>query len=165
MPNRTPRILSLFALMPLLACADDDPTPDAEHEDPAEHACERTAEAGRKLMAGTARDDSAPRIELGDEPVTVELASSDEPSYVRVEVDEDTPALLFTSAENVLTGLFHEDDEEEIDAAGANEFCEDDIPEHFDLDLHEPGTYYLQLGPSALDEVWILLTAAEGHAH
>lgn len=157
------RRFALLALATLLACGDDDLASEAK-EDPAEHACEQTDEAGDRVSAGADRDDSAPRIELGDEPVTVELAG-DEPRYLRVEVDEDTPVLLFASAENVVTGLFHGDEEEEIDAAGPNELCEQDIPEHFDLDLHEPGTYYLQLGPSALDKVWILLVGAEGHAH
>ena len=154
----------IFALAPMLACGDDESKPEAEHEDPAEHACEHTSESGDSVSAGAERDSTAPRIGIGDEPFTVALRDG-EPGYVRIEVDEDTPVLLFASAENVVTGLYHEEDEEEIEGAGANEFCDDDIPEHFDLDLHEPGTYYLQLGPSALDEVWILVTEAEGHSH
>lgn len=164
MLTRMTHVFSMLALLPLLACGDDGPETEAEHEDPAEHACEHAGEEGERLRASSERDDSAPEIALGDEPFTIEL-TGDEPGYVRVEVDEDTPVLLFASAENVVTGLFHEDQEEAIDAAGPNEFCEDDIPEHFDLDLHEPGTYYLQLGPSVLDEAWILLTEAEGHGH
>jgi len=164
MQSQPAALCLICALAPVLACGDNDPKPDAEHEDPAEHACEHTGESGDAVSAGAERDASAPEIELGDDPYTVALRDG-EPGYVRIEVDEDTPVLLFASAANVVTSLYHEDEEEEIDGAGANEFCDDDIPEHFDLDLHEPGTYYLQLGPSALDEVWILVTEAEGHSH
>jgi hypothetical protein len=69
--------------------------------------------------------------------------------------------------ENVVTGLVHEDDPDTdlLPEGTPNEFCEDDIPEHFDLELEESGDYHLQLGPSALEEVWVVFIGAEGHAH
>lgn len=151
----------LFAM--LTACGDDESEPNAG-EDPAEHACEHVTEEATELTAGEARDETAPRVELGEEPYSIALDDS-EPRYVRFEIDEHAEAILFASAEDVVTGLYHEDDEESLESAGANEHCEDEIPEHFDLDLHEAGTYYLRLGPSALADVWVMLTEAGGHAH
>jgi hypothetical protein len=158
----------LLASLLLASCGSDDATPDdhdqTEEEDPAEHACVLGSDEGESITAGEQRGASAPEIELGHAPFTVAL-SEDAPSYLRIEASEDTPAVLFVSAADVVTGLYHEDDEEALDSAGPNPFCDDDIPEHFDLDLHEAGTYYLELAPSALSEVWIMLVEAEGHAH
>lgn len=132
--------------------------------DPAELACDETTEAGTSIEAATTRDDAAPELELGGEPYTVALSET-EPTYVRVEIAEDAAALLLLDTEDVVTALYHGDEEEELVAAGPVERCEEDIPEHFDVDFHESGTYYLELAPSAADTVWLLLLDAAGHGH
>jgi hypothetical protein len=166
----TRRWLPALALM-LGACGDDDhdghdhdgAAGAGSEEDPAALACEERDEAGDAITAATARDDSAPEIAIDGEPRTVTLPDG-EAGYVRVEIEEDTLALLLLQAENVVTGLYHGDEEEELVSAAAVDACAQDIPEHFDVDFHEAGTYYLRLGPSALPEVWLLLADAEGHA-
>jgi hypothetical protein len=159
-PSLAPVLLAL-----LVACGDDDGDAHSHgDQDPAEHACEHAMESGTELEGSAERDDSAPRIELGDEPYTITLAQ-DAARYVRLEIEEDTAVILFANEEDVVTGLYHEDEEESLVSAGANDHCEDEIPEHFDLDLQEAGTYYLALGPSTLSEAWIMVTEAEGHAH
>jgi hypothetical protein len=137
---------------------------EASLPDPAELACEETDEAGSEVTAATERDETAPEVEIGGEPYTVAL-SADEPTYLRVEVTEDTAAILLLGTEDAVTALYHEQEEEELSSAGPDEFCADEIPEHFDVDLHEPGTYFIELAPSAQPEVWLLLLNAEGHGH
>lgn len=132
--------------------------------DPAELACAEVDEAGSPITASLERDETAPEIEVGAEPYAVTL-SPDASTYVRIVVDADTPAILLLGAADVVTALYHEQEEEELTSAGADEFCADEIPEHFDVDLHQAGTWFVELAPSAVDEVWLLLSAAEGHAH
>ena len=166
MTTRTWIALTGLLLLPYAGCGDDsEPDEHEEHEhDPAEHACEHASEEGTEVAGGAERDESAPRLELGEEPYTIALDET-EPRWVRLEVEDHTTAILLTNAEDVVTGLYHEDEEESLDSAGANTYCEEEIPEHFDLDLHEAGTYYLRLGPSALADAWIVIMEAEGHAH
>jgi hypothetical protein len=149
------------AVAALTGCGDD--PEEAAAPDPAELACDEVDEAGESIEGSTERDESAPEIELGGEPYTVALSGS-EPTYVRVEVSEDTPALLLLGTEDAVAALYHEDDEEELLSAGPAEHCADEIPEHFDVDFHESGTYYLELAPSASSTVWLLLSGAAGHA-
>jgi len=143
------------------ACGDDG---NAEPPDPAEAACVEVDEAGHPITASSTRDDAAPEIEIGAEPYAVRV-SPDDPTFVRVEVAEDTAALLLVDTTDAVAALYHGPDEEPLESAGADEFCPEEIPEHFDLDLHQPGTYFIELGPSAVPEVWLLLSGAEGHAH
>jgi hypothetical protein len=131
-------------------------------DDPAVLACAERDEAGESLTASSAPDESAPALEIDGEPRTVALPDG-EAGYVRVEIGEDTFALLLLEAENVVTGLYHGDEEEELISAGPVDPCADDIPEHFDVDFHEAGTYYVRLGPSALPEVWLVLADGAGH--
>lgn len=151
----------LTAAVASSACGGDDAH---EPADPAQLACDETDEAGTEIAASTARDETAPEIEIGAEPYAVALSASDR-TYVRIEADEDTEAILLLGAEHVVTALYHEDAEEEIASAGANASCPDEIPEHYDLELHEPGTYFIELAPSAVDSVWLLLSGAAGHGH
>jgi hypothetical protein len=152
-------VLSVVAA--LVGCGDDEE--EATVPDPAELACDEVDEAGEHIEASTERDDSAPEIELGGEPYTVALSDT-EPTYVRIEISEDTPALLLLGTEDAVAALYHEDDEEELVSAGPAEQCADEIPEHFDIDFHEAGTYYVELAPSASSTVWLLLARADGHA-
>lgn len=137
---------------------------EAEAEDPATHACEHVSDAGTAVTASDAMDASTPEIALGDEPHTVTLAAAT-PGYVRVEVEGDTAALLFVGTADVLQGLFHGTDEESLPEPSPNDLCADDIPEHYDLDFHEAGSYYLELLSAPGGDVWLLLASAAGHGH
>jgi len=145
-------------LYALLAC-----TPKEEVEDPEAHACEHVAEAGTAVTAG-ADPASAGAISVGEEPYTVTLVDG-AAGYVSIAIDGDTPALLFMGVADVAATLWHETEEEGLPAPAPNDLCPTDIPEHYDLDFHEAGTYYLELGPAAVSDVWVMLTSAEGHAH
>jgi hypothetical protein len=138
-------------------------TSEKEGEDPEVHACEHVSEGGTAITAG-ADTASAPGIAVGDEPYTVTLVDS-APGYLSIEISEDTPALLFMGTADVAATLWHGEEEEGLPDPAPNDLCPDDIPEHFDLDFHEAGTFYLELGPAAVSDVWLYLSSAEGHAH
>lgn len=131
-------------------------------EDPIEHACEQAATAGDALDSSATMDDSTALLPIDSEPYTVALIDGT-PSYVAVEVSEDTATLLFVGTADVVTGLYNGAEEVELPASEGVDVCPDDIPEHFDLDFHTAGTWYIQLGPAAITEVWLLLSTAEGH--
>lgn len=156
--------VALAVALALGAGCGSDHAHDEGSPDPAELACEETAEEGTSLEAGSARDDSAPEIELGGEPYTVTVSDT-APTYVRVEIADHAVALLLVDAEDAVTALYHGDEEEELVSGGPVEACADDIPEHFDIDFHEAGTYYIELSPSAAGTVWLLLSDAAGHGH
>jgi hypothetical protein len=160
MKNELRWLAVLFVVAALVGCSDDEE--EATVPDPAELACDEVDEVGEGIDASTARDVNTPEIELGGEPYTVALSDT-EPTYVRVEISEDTPALLLLGTEDTVAALYHEDDEEELVSAGPVEQCADEIPEHFDVDFHEAGTYYIELAPSASSTLWLLLSGAEGH--
>ena len=151
-------LFALFALT-LSAC----PTGE-EGEDPGEHACEHITEAGTAVTAAADRDSSGDaEITMQDEPWDVALTSGEE-GWLSIVVDEDHGAILFADTADVVTGLFHNDEtEDELPTAAPNAYCSDDIPEHWDLDLHE-GTWHLQLGPAAVDGLWLMLIEGE-HEH
>jgi hypothetical protein len=149
----------LTAIVLLAACKGDD----VHGEDPEAHACEHAAEAGATVAAAATReDDAGASISPGDEPYTVTLTGG--AGWLSIPTDVDTAALLFLGTADVVTGLYLDDGTEDLLPTGApNETCPDDIPEHFDLDL-EPGTWHLELGPSAVSEVWLMLVEG-AHEH
>jgi hypothetical protein len=153
-------ITALAVASVLVGCGDDD----GDVPDPTAAACDEIDEAGDRIEAATARDDDAPRIELGGEPFTVAL-SDVEPTYVRIDIAEESAAVLLLGAEDAVSALYHGDEEEELVPAGPVEHCADDIPEHFDVDFHEAGTYFLELAPSAASTLWLVLADATGHGH
>ena len=152
------RYTSLFTL----AVACNGGKDSAEEEDPSEHACEHISEAGTSVTASS-DPASAPSISVGEEPYTISLVSG-EAGYISATVDADTPALLFVGEADVVTSLQHDGAEETLPAPAPNELCPDDIPEHFDLDLHA-GTWVIGLGPVGITDVWLMLASSEGHAH
>lgn len=160
MMKATKRWVSMAILSALTAvgCGDE-----AEHEDPAEHACEHVGEAGTAVTAAADRM-SAPAITISEEPYTVTLPAG-VAGFVKVTVTEDTPVLLFAKTAAVVTGLFRGETALTLPAGAPNEFCATEIPEHFDLDLDTPGDYFIQVGPSATTSVWLNLVEAEGHGH
>ena len=64
----------------------------------------------------------------------------------------------------VVTALWHADAEETLPTPAPNDDCPNDIPEHFDLDLHV-GTWNIGVGPAGVAEVWLMLSPAGDHAH
>jgi hypothetical protein len=150
-----------MAALTLAACGGDDDPP---AEDPEMHACEEASTAGSAITASAVRDDTAPVVEIAETPFMAELPDG-AAGYVRLDIAGDTAALLFTQETGVLAGLFHEDAEETLGEGEPNELCPEDLPEHFDVDFHEAGTWYLELGPTGTNQAWFLLTTAEGHEH
>lgn len=147
-------------LLLLAAC-----TPPDEGEDPAEHACEELGSSVGTITAVATRGDitEAEEIEADGQPWLVELVPS-EAGFVGIHVDEDTEAILWTDTANVVAALYLDDVEQSLPTPGPSEVCPEDIPEHFPLEL-EAGAWSLELGPSAVSEVWILLTGSAGHGH
>jgi hypothetical protein len=154
------RLCAVTFFIPLLtACGDGESSDEHEGEDPAEHACEHASEEGSSVVASETPED-APLLELGDEPYTVTLTPGAE-GYVKLAAPAE--ALLFAGTSDVVSELTFEGSDI-LPEGSPNEFCEAEIPEHFDLDLDEPGDYVLRLGPSGVDSVWLMYVSAEGHA-
>lgn len=151
--------LSILPLL-FLACGDKDADDTGAVEDPGEHACENVG-TGESVTAA-AKPADAPELHIG-EGFTVSLTSG-EVGYVAIHADETAELLLFSSVADVVTGLWQGDTELTLPTGSPNEFCATDIPEHFDLDL-EAGEYVLQLGPAAVDSVWLMVSSSEGHGH
>lgn len=147
-----------------VGCGSDDvATPTPMEEDPGQHACESFGDEGSRVSAADDSSD-APEMQPRETPYTIELVDG-AAGYVTLR--GELQALLFAGEQDVVTGLFHEDDlDTDLLGEGTpNAFCELDIPEHFDLELEEAGNYRLQLGPAAIGELWVVYIDAEGHAH
>jgi hypothetical protein len=157
-------LLRLFALtlsLPLFtACGDGDSSDEPAEEDPAEHACAHGSESGSSVTASETPE-NAPVLELADEPYTVTLVPG---AVGYVKLAAPAVALLFAGTADVVSELSFEGSDI-LPEGSPNEFCEAEIPEHFDLDLDEPGEYALRLGPSGVDSVCLMYLSAEGHAH
>jgi hypothetical protein len=154
------QLFALTLFIPLVsACGDGESSDEHAEEDPAEHACLHAGEAGSSVAASETPED-APLLELGDEPYTVTLVPG---TAGYVELEAPAEALLFAGTADVVSGLSF-DGADILPEGSPNEFCDAEIPEHFDLDLDEPGDYVLRLGPSGVDSVWLMYLSAEGHA-
>ncbi|MCK6524949.1 hypothetical protein L6R49_26395 [Myxococcota bacterium] len=145
----------LAALAALTACGKE------SAEDPAEHACENVGAADATL---TATADTATAPALAEDVATVVTLAEGGVGYVSITLEAEEALLLWTGTADVVTGLWDTSGADILPEGGPNELCAEDIPEHFDLDLGA-GTYVLELGPSAVTEVWLMLTPAEGHGH
>ncbi len=147
----------MFLFLPLLlACGDKAD----EVEDPAAHACEELG-SGEGITASTTPEE-APALTLG-EGATVSLPAG-EAGWVALSVNPGE-YLLFADTADVVTGIWLDGVELDLPTGSANEDCPTEIPEHFDLDIEEGGTYGLRLGPSVVDSVWLMLSESEGHGH
>ena len=156
----------VFALPALLLATALVGCPMEVEEDPAEHACEvlEPGTTADTATAAAARDDSPPELAMGETALDVTL-TEDGGGWLHIDVSEDTMALLFVDTADVVTGLYHNDEQDnELPTGSPNSLCSDVSPEHYDLDLHE-GEWALELGPSALDTVRLLLISADGHGH
>jgi hypothetical protein len=153
-------LIPLFAFSLLLTAC---PTTPDEH-DPGVHACEQIPEAGAAITAADDRDtDDTAALSFQDTPWDVTLTSGEE-GWLSITVDEDHSGLMFVDTADVVSGLFHNDEDvDELPESAPNGNCEGDIPEHWHLDLHE-GIWHLKVGPAAVDGVWLLLMEGE-HEH
>lgn len=126
-------------------------------EDLALHACEHVTETGEAVDAAADAAD-APYITMSDEPYTITLV--DGSGFVSIDVPEDSLALMFTDTADLISGLSHDGEDEVLAAGTANDDCPDDLPEHWDLDLHA-GEWTVEFGPSAVDSAWLMVIAGE----
>ncbi len=149
-------LLPLLALAALSGCAAG-----KEEEDPLAHACEVIADAGTAITAG-ADIDSAPGIQIGDTPYTVTLVPG-AASYVSVNVSGDTAAILFMGTADIAQTLYQDGADVGLSEGAPDDLCPEDVPEHYDVDLHTAGTWTFELGPAAVSEVWLLLHDAGAH--
>jgi hypothetical protein len=160
MKHRARCLLAWISLVGFPACGDDESG--APHaEDPAQHACEHASPSGTPLTASTDRA-AAPELAVAEDPYAVAVPSN-APGFVRI--DGPLEGLLFVGAPDVVTGFYRDDSttSEPLNAS-PNELCPAEIPEHYDLDL-DSGSLTLQLGPSVLSPIWVLLTSSAGHHH
>jgi hypothetical protein len=150
------------AALLLFGCGGSEP-PEQHEEDPAEHACEQAGTAGTALDGAAARGADIAELVQADTPYTVSL---DQAAPVYVRLSGPANGLLFSAPADVVSALYFETGAvNELPQGAPNEFCPDAVPEHFDLALEQTGTYYVELGPAAVDSAWLLYGSAEGHAH
>lgn len=135
----------------LLACA-------GEEESPGEHICEQVGVRGAEVTAGV-DEASAPEVDASEAPTTVLLVAN-EAGFVLLHGEGE--ALLALGDAGVATGLFVDGGADSLPESAPLADCPDEVPAHFDLTLG--GEVVLQLGPTALDEVWLMLYAG-GHDH
>jgi len=148
----------------LLACTGDTTTDSTADEDPAEHACEQVGVPGTAVTA-TAEPEGAPAVEPSEDPLTVTLVDDGTgvfSGYISLHADVALDALLFTDTPDIVATLWDGETEVGLAEPGPNEFCPDELPEHWPLALAE-GTYTLELGPSATDTLWLMYLSAAGH--
>ncbi len=139
----------MIVLMTLLACGEEDV------EDPGAIACAAVGETDATVDAG-ADAESAP--EVGEYSATQVNLVVDAPSYVTIHGHgEDT--LLFVDTADVVMSISLGDEVLAAEEAPAED-CGDDL-QHFEMHLDE-GEWLVELGPAAVDSVWLMLT--EGHA-
>lgn len=153
-------------LLLAIACSGKDTGDTAmdEHEDPGDHACEQVGTAGDAVSA-TTDIASAPHLEASETPYTVTLPDDGSGVYqgfVALQIDEDAEVLLFADTADVVTALYQDEAPATLPEASPAEECGSDLPEHWELDL-AAGVWQLELGPSAVDTVWLMVLGAEGH--
>ncbi len=134
----------------------------AKEEDPLEHACEHLAEGAGTAVTAGATPEEAPSLSVGEEAYTVSLVAG-AAGYVGVTVTGDTAAILFVDTADVAANLWNGTEEVGLPEGGANDFCPESIPEHYDIDLHTAGTWYIELGPAAVADLWLMVAPAGDH--
>ncbi len=157
-----------FLILPLVllgGCPPEEHTHTHTHtEDPDALACELVEEDGTAVTAAATLEDAGDAtISIAGHPWTVALQASGS-SFVQLEPGDLEDAILFVDVANVVEELWHDGDAEGLPGTAPNSDCPEDIPEHYDLHFHA-GTYVLELGPAAVDSLWVVFLDAEGHAH
>ncbi len=108
-------------------------------------------------------DGDAPPLEFSEDPYSVQIVEG-EARFVRIEFEDHGDWLLFSDPADVITAMLVDGDEVDLPDGAPAESCPEDVPEHYELHA-EPGTVHLQLGPSAVDSVWLMVTDGDGHGH
>ena len=153
-----PRLAGLVAMA--AACADPVDT-GGVGEDLDGRACAFVGVSGMTINAVTdMQADSLATIEPSDEPWTISL-SADEPGWLRFEVSESSYLRLYVDQPAVAVDLYLENTPMGLPYPVPVPGCEDDIPEHFRLNLTQPGTYHLELAPTEGTELWLMLMSPE----
>ena len=98
-------LLASFALL-AMGCASEPADDTVEEEDPGEYACELVEDDGTRISAAEVPG-AAEELDPSETPYTIELIDG-VPGYVTLRGGED--ALLFVQHEDIVTGLFHQDD-------------------------------------------------------
>lgn len=148
----------MLALLALLACTGKEYVPD-----PARYACDHTGKLGTNLHLGQAVGD-APVIPMNGEPHTALFDVQQVVYYLAIQVEQDMEAVLFAGTPDVISGLLFKDQPVDLPPPSPSDVCPDEIPEHYDLEL-TMGTWYLKLGATAEESIWLTLADAEGHEH
>ena len=126
-----------------------------------EHACEHVEVAGTTVTAADSLDgDATAVIHPSHEPWTVDLPVG-APGFVRMEIEEDTSAVLFLGTADVVRSLTYCDCPIPLHEPEPNGHCAEEIPEHYHLDLW-PGIWHLEL--LGTDSTWLMLASVD-HAH
>lgn len=146
----------MTVLLMLFACTA------AKEEDPLEHACEHFAEGPGTAVSAGATPEEAPGLTIGEEAYTVSLVAG-AAGYVGINVTGDTAAILFLNTADVANNLWKGTEEVGLPEAAPDDFCPDDLPEHYDLDLHTAGSWYIELGPAAVADLWLMVAPAGDH--
>lgn len=166
--TRTRERIAILGVLLLSACGDDGATSDAGGPreagalDPAEEACARVGEPARPIDAAAERGGDAPAIAVDGAPHLVRLPAG-AVGWVRIEVAAAMEIIVLLRAPDALEGVYRDDSRLAVDSAGPDPFCPGALREHFDVDLPAPGAYRIGLGPSATDEVLVIVDHAEGH--
>ena len=136
-----------------------------EPEGLGEHACAHVSVPGTAVDAAPTMDEaSASVIGISDQPWTVALVAGG-PGFVRIDVVEDSVAVLFAGDAGVVRGLTFCGFDFPLPDLAPNGFCSEDIPEHVHLTLPS-GVWHLELESDSVDSVWLMLApAAVAHDH
>ncbi|MDP2306486.1 MAG: hypothetical protein Q8P18_10710 [Pseudomonadota bacterium] len=144
-------------LSSLIACGAG-PT-DTTAADAALHACEHAGESEGTLPESETTG-NAVVLPMDGEPYTAILADS-VASYLAVQIEAPTLAILFVGTADVAFDLFNGEESVGLPPAAPVESCPEDIPEHFEIDFDTIGTWYIQLGPTTVSDAVVSLAAAE----
>jgi len=168
-PSMHGATVGIFAALGLAAAAvgcgsnaSDEVDTETAGEDPGEHACEQVGTTGSAVTAAADRD-AAQRITSSEQPYTVTMPADAVTGYLVIQ--GPAQALLFTREVGEVTALYEGTATDSVLPQGSpNQYCPDDLAEHFHLDLESPSDYTIQL-TSAADTVWLVLLSGEGHTH
>jgi hypothetical protein len=142
-------------LLSLCACADAADTSVGEDLD--ERACAFVGVSGMTLSAMTdMAADSLATIETSDEPWTITLPEG-QPGWLRFELPEPAFLRLYVDQPGVAADLVLESNPMGLPYPVPVEACAQDIPEHFRLNLDQPGVYHLELAPTDGAQLWMML--------
>ena len=142
--------------------------PTEEEENFPAEMCEVMADGATSDLIADAMATAAPELNITEEHengvINVVTGLSDaEATYVAFTPDEDGELVLFADAAHVVGGLFEDGAAAPLPEGGPNDECAAEIPEHWHLEDLTGGTRYeLELGPTALAELHLVLAHHEG---